>query len=115
MNDIPQIQFKAPLSAPYRATSTYVPRDGGMAEIIWRAPSHYRGELLPWIEAHGLDPKKIRRGGALISDDGTIRLLHVTEYIDGEDGRRRADPVTGEIPTRPVVVPLKLHPPVDSA
>jgi hypothetical protein len=99
---------------PYRATGEYVLRDGGLAEMVWRAPDRYVAELLPWIEAHGLDPKKIKKGGAIITTDGTTKLLHVTEYLD-EGGRRRADPITGEVPTRPVVVPLKLDPPVESA
>jgi hypothetical protein len=103
------------LPSPYRATGTYIPRDGGMAEIVWRAPDRYEAALLPWIEAHDLDPKKIKKGGALITVDGTTKLLHVTEYVADEDGRRRADPVTGEVPTRSVVVSLKLDPPVESA
>lgn len=102
------------LNPPYRATSTYVPRDGTLAEIVWRAPYEHVPELLPWVEAHGLDPKKIKRGGAIITDDGFMKLLHVTEYLD-EGGRRRTDPVTGQIPTRSVVVPLQLDPPVPSA
>jgi hypothetical protein len=101
-------------TSPYRATSTYIPRDGGMAEIVWRAPNRYEAALLPWIEAHGLDPKKVKKGGALISDDGFAKFLHATEYVD-EGGLRRADPVTGQVPTRSVVVPLRRDPPVESA
>lgn len=103
------------LPSPYRATGTYIPRDSGMGEIVWRAPDRYDAALPPWIEAHDLDPKKIKRGGALITDDGFVKLLHVTAYVHDGDGRLRADPVTGEVPTRSVVVPLKLGPPVDSA